>query len=531
MPAALRGGLRDLPRPRRASPTPRAARGRPRRRPHAARLGQDRPHRPAADGTLVLRDYKTGRAPGTRRLFRGGSSSRSRSTSWPPAHLPGPGGRRPSSITWTAGGRWPSTPPRSTARASASCCAGWWTRSRQGIFVQEHTACDWCDYTAACGPAPLLERRRQYKIGDARRAARAAPAGHRVSASARGPGGARAGAPRPRHEPRPGGGRRHRQDHPAHRPHRGPGPERPGAARGDRGRHLHRERGHHHEAAPARAPGACPRRRRGPREERRRAAAALDVLERAQVSTIHALCAAILAERPLECGVLPGFRTADEAEADLLFAAAWEEWLADRLARATTSSWRRSTRIPLEGEGRSASAARCGASRAPSSSSATSCRWWRTRRRTRGLAARSRRADARGAPRRGPRRRHAGRAPAASSPSRRSRAPRSRRRAPPLKMPAIAAALGQQARAGRAGGLEEARGHRGLEQAGARGLESRLARRSTADHGRPGRRWAAVPAPEGRARRPRLPGPPAQGPRRAAGPRACAATSASASGC
>jgi len=37
-----------------------------------------------------------------------------------------------------------------------------------GLFVQEHTACTWCDYTAACGPAPLLERRRQYKIGDAR---------------------------------------------------------------------------------------------------------------------------------------------------------------------------------------------------------------------------------------------------------------------------------------------------------------------------------------------------------------------------
>ena len=37
-----------------------------------------------------------------------------------------------------------------------------------------------------------------------------------------------------------------------------------------------------------------------PEAERQRAAEALDVLERAQVSTIHALCAAILAERPLE---------------------------------------------------------------------------------------------------------------------------------------------------------------------------------------------------------------------------------------
>ncbi len=67
-----------------------------------------------------------------------------------------------------------------------------------------------------------------------------------------------------------------------------------------------------------------------PEVERLRAAAALDVLERAPISTIHALCAAMLQERPLECGVLPGFRVADDGEMDVLFAAAWEEWLAQR---------------------------------------------------------------------------------------------------------------------------------------------------------------------------------------------------------
>ncbi len=66
-------------------------------------------------------------------------------------------------------------------------------------------------------------------------------------------------------------------------------------------------------------------------DERIRAGQALEVLERAQVSTIHALCAAILQERPLECGVPPGFRMADETEADLLFGESWEEWLADAL--------------------------------------------------------------------------------------------------------------------------------------------------------------------------------------------------------
>ncbi len=43
-----------------------------------------------------------------------------------------------------------------------------------------------------------------------------------------------------------------------------------------------------------------------PGRQRERAPRALDVLERAQVSTIHALCAAILQERPLECGAPPG---------------------------------------------------------------------------------------------------------------------------------------------------------------------------------------------------------------------------------
>jgi len=69
-----------------------------------------------------------------------------------------------------------------------------------------------------------------------------------------------------------------------------------------------------------------------PEAERSRVEAALEVLERACVCTIHALCAFILQERPLECGVVPGFRVADEALADTLFAAAWEEWLGERLA-------------------------------------------------------------------------------------------------------------------------------------------------------------------------------------------------------
>ena len=86
--------------------------------------------------------------------------------------------------------------------------------------------------------------------------------------------------------------------------------------------------------------------------ERERAALALDTLERAAVTTIHALCAQILQERPLECSVVPGFRMADEAQADALFAEAWEEWLGERLGGGDDVLLDALERgIPLEGEG------------------------------------------------------------------------------------------------------------------------------------------------------------------------------------
>ena len=91
---------------------------------------------------------------------------------------------------------------------------------------------------------------------------------------------------------------------------------------------------------------------RSPAIERERASNALDVMERAAISTIHALCAALLQERPLECGVVPAFKVADEGEADMLFAEAWDEWLADRLVGGDDVLPEAFDRgIPLEGEG------------------------------------------------------------------------------------------------------------------------------------------------------------------------------------
>src|SRR4029450_13261006 len=74
--------------------------------------------------------------------------------------------------------------------------------------------------------------------------------------------------------------------------------------------------------------------------------------ERAQTPTIHALCAAILGERPLECGVVPGFRTADEAESEILFAEAWDGWLTRALIGGDDAVLAAIDQgIPLEGEG------------------------------------------------------------------------------------------------------------------------------------------------------------------------------------
>ena len=36
----------------------------------------------------------------------------------------------------------------------------------QGIFVQEPSACPWCDYTQVCGPRALLETRLRWKRTD-----------------------------------------------------------------------------------------------------------------------------------------------------------------------------------------------------------------------------------------------------------------------------------------------------------------------------------------------------------------------------
>ncbi len=123
-----------------------------------------------ADGTLVLRDYKTGRAPrDDGRVFRGGAQLQipfyvlAAERLWPDTPVV------EAFLDYVDGGRQVGFDPalvrsdtfRRLLRGLVEAIA-------QGLFVQEPGACEWCDFTAVCGPQPLLLRRRAHKLGDAR---------------------------------------------------------------------------------------------------------------------------------------------------------------------------------------------------------------------------------------------------------------------------------------------------------------------------------------------------------------------------
>lgn len=57
-------------------------------------------------------------------------------------------------------------------------------------------------------------------------------------------------------------------------------------------------------------------------------------LERTQISTVHAFCAALLRERPVEARVDPYFSTLDQFEAHLLQAEVWREWIAQEMEQS-----------------------------------------------------------------------------------------------------------------------------------------------------------------------------------------------------
>ncbi len=62
---------------------------------------------------------------------------------------------------------------------------------------------------------------------------------------------------------------------------------------------------------------------------------ALQHLEEATIGTIHAFCAQILRERPVEAKVDPSFAELNEAEANRLYASAFRAWLERRLNQSS----------------------------------------------------------------------------------------------------------------------------------------------------------------------------------------------------
>jgi len=60
-------------------------------------------------------------------------------------------------------------------------------------------------------------------------------------------------------------------------------------------------------------------------------ARALEEIDRANISTIHAFCAGLLRERPADAAVDPEFEVLDQVQADLLFDQCWERWMGEQV--------------------------------------------------------------------------------------------------------------------------------------------------------------------------------------------------------
>jgi RecB family exonuclease len=120
------------------------------------------------EGGLVLRDYKTGRAPrDDGGVFRGGKQLQipfyilAASVIFPQERVVD------AFLDYVDGGRQVAFRPelagadafRSLLQRLVDLIAG-------GVFVQEPSACDFCDFTAVCGPKALLEGRQRMKVRD-----------------------------------------------------------------------------------------------------------------------------------------------------------------------------------------------------------------------------------------------------------------------------------------------------------------------------------------------------------------------------
>jgi ATP-dependent helicase/nuclease subunit B len=123
------------------------------------------------DGTLVLRDYKTGKAPWreTGGFFKGGRQLQIPFYILAAAKLIPDKPVAQAFLDYVDGGRQVSLDPASVkGDIFRNLLKGLVDAIASGTFVQEPSACEWCDFTAVCGPAPLIALRRAYKQSDPR---------------------------------------------------------------------------------------------------------------------------------------------------------------------------------------------------------------------------------------------------------------------------------------------------------------------------------------------------------------------------
>ncbi len=120
-----------------------------------------------ADG-LVLRDYKTGRAPkDDGGVFRGGKQLQIPFYVLAAEKLL-PGERVVDAfLDYVDGGRQVAfRPDLAHGSEFLDLLRRLVDLVARGVFVQEPSACDFCDFTAVCGPKALLERRQAIKVRD-----------------------------------------------------------------------------------------------------------------------------------------------------------------------------------------------------------------------------------------------------------------------------------------------------------------------------------------------------------------------------
>jgi RecB family exonuclease len=120
------------------------------------------------DGTLLLRDYKTGKSPrDDGGIFRGGKQLQIPFYVLAAAQIFPEHPVTEAFLDYVDGGRQVAFSPENvTGEDFRAFLRQMLDVIGSGIFAQEPTSCDFCDFKAACGPKGLIERRRFYKAGD-----------------------------------------------------------------------------------------------------------------------------------------------------------------------------------------------------------------------------------------------------------------------------------------------------------------------------------------------------------------------------